>query len=98
MDALNSGSIQDQANAIAELSDAYGDLLGIDGGALSNEFLSSTENLQLMQDAINGDVDAYNELLAAAGEDIIAHLDLDDTDFYNELNAVQASMDAMNFQ
>ena len=98
MDALNSGSIQDQASVMAELSDAYGDLLNLDGSTLSDSFLTSADNLDLMKAAIDGDIDAYNQLLAAAGQDIIAHLDLDDTNFYNELNTVQASMDAMNFQ
>jgi len=42
---LENGSIQDQAEAALGLRDAYADLLDIEGSSLSNEFLTSTENL-----------------------------------------------------
>lgn len=101
MDALNSGSIQEQAEIIDNLRDAYADLLDLDGSALSNDFLTDAENLDLMKAAINGDVDAYDELLSRAGQDIIAHLQLspeDYTQFQADLANVQAMMDGMNFQ
>jgi len=50
-----------------ELRDAYADLLDLDGDSLSEDFLSNTDNLELMRAAIDGDVDAYNELLQLAG-------------------------------
>ena len=101
MDALNSGSIQEQAEIIDDLRDAYADLLDLDGSALSNDFLTDAENLDLMKAAIDGDVDAYDELLSRAGQDIIAHLQLspeDYTQFQTDLANVQAMMDEMNFQ
>jgi len=101
MDALNSGSIQEQAEIIDDLRDAYADLLDLDGSALSNDFLTNAENLDLMKAAIDGDIDAYDELLSRAGQDIITHLQLspeDYTQFQTDLANVQAMMDEMNFQ
>jgi len=101
MDVLNNGSIQEQAEIIDDLQDAYADLLDLDGSSLSNDFLTNTENLDLMKAAIDGDIDAYNELLEAAQRDIVAHLSLSEED-YNEfvaaINNIQAMMDKMNFQ
>ena len=61
--ALNSGSIQEQSEAIAGLRDAYADLLDLDGSSLSDSFLTSAENLELMKAAIDGDVEAYDQLI-----------------------------------
>ena len=101
MGALNSGSIQEQAEIIQNLRDAYADLLDLDGSALSNDFLTNAENLDLMKDAIDGDINAYDELLSRAGQDIITHLQLspeDYTQFQTDLANVQAAMDSMNFE
>ena len=101
MDALNNGSIQEQAEIIDDLRDAYADLLDLDGSTLSNDFLTNAENLDLMKAAIDGDIDAYDELLSRAGQDIIAHLQLSPEDyaqFQTDLANVQAMMDKMNFQ
>ena len=101
MDALDSGSIQEQAEIIDDLRDAYADLLDLDGSALSNDFLTNAENLDLMKAAIDGDINAYDELLSRAGQDIITHLQLspeDYTQFQTDLANVQAMMDEMNFQ
>ena len=101
MAALNSGSLQEQVQAMDGLRDAYADLLDLDGSALSNDFLTNAENLDLMKAAIDGDIDAYDELLSRAGQDIITHLQLspeDYTQFQTDLANVQAMMDEMNFQ
>lgn len=101
MAALNSGSLQEQVQAMDGLRDAYADLLDLDGSTLSNDFLTNTENLDLMRAAIDGDTDAYDELMSRAGQDIITHLQLspeDYTQFQTDLANVQAMMDEMNFQ
>ena len=69
--ALNSGSIQEQAEAIIGLRDAYADLLNLDGDSLSNQFLTNAENLQLMNAAIDGSIDAYDQLQFLAAQDIL---------------------------
>jgi len=81
MDALNSGSIQEQAEIIDGLRDAYADLLDLDGSALSNDFLTNAENLDLMKAAIDGDIDAYDELLTRAGQDILINCGIDTAQF-----------------
>lgn len=83
---LQNGSIQDQAEAVLGLRDAYADLLDMEGSSLSNDFLTSTENLQLMKLAIEGNVDAYNKLLDLAGQDIAVHVGLDVSSFENQFN------------
>ena len=49
MKALNSGSLGDQAEAIAGLRDAYADLLDFPEDAFSDQFLTSTDNLNLLK-------------------------------------------------
>lgn len=98
MDALNNGSIQDQAEVMGQLRDAYADLLDLDGSSLSSDFLTNTENLDLMKAAIDGDIEAYDELMSRAGQDIIAHMTLDHEQFEADLQTVQNELDAMNFQ
>ena len=77
---LKNGSEVEKTTAIQGLKDAYGDLLNIDGSALSNDFLLNVNNLQLMKAAIDGDIDAYNQLIDLANQDIIAHLQLSQQD------------------
>lgn len=101
MDALNNGSLQEQAEIIDDLRDAYADLLDMDGSSLSNDFLTNTENLDLMKAAIDGDIEAYDELMMRAQQDIIAGIKWDEAQyqaFINELNLVQGMLDDMNYQ
>ena len=84
--ALNSGSVQEQAEVINDLRDAYADLLDLDGSELSDDFLTDADNLELMKAAIDGDIDAYDELLSRAGQDIAAQVHLDTTQFQNEFD------------
>ena len=81
MDVLNSGSIQEQAEIIDDLRDAYADLLDLDGSSLSNDFLTNAENLDLMKAAIDGDIEAYDELLTRAGQDILINCGIDTAQF-----------------
>jgi len=86
MKALDSDTLGDDAAIIADLSDAYGDLLNLDGSTLSDSFLTSADNLDLMKAAIDGDIDAYNELMDLAQQDIAAQIHLDTTEFENNFN------------
>lgn len=61
-----------------ELAEAYGDLLDIDGSQLSADFLKNSNNLQLLEDAINGVDGAYEQLQQAAQKDLNIQLNLDD--------------------
>ena len=99
--ALESGSIQDQVQAMSEMREAYADLLDLDGGSLSEDFLSNTDNLNDMKAAIDGDTQAYDRLMIAAQQDIIGHIKWDEgmyEDFMSSLDTVQNSLDLMNFQ
>lgn len=86
MAALTSDAVQDQVAVFDELKDAYSDLLDLDGASLSEEFLSSTENLDRMKAAIDGDVEAYDELMQLAQQDIAAQVHLDTTQFQNNFD------------
>ena len=88
------------ADVIDEIKDTYGDLLDIDGSLLSDQFATNADNLALMQDAINGNEAAYEQLQQMAQQEIEAQvgITMDDTDFWNKKSEVQAAMDAMNFE
>ena len=98
VDTLDNGSVQDQAEIMDELADAYGDLLDIDGSALSSDFLTNAENLDLMKQAAEGSEEAYNELQARMQEDILTHCDIDTTQFDSAKAEIQNSLDEMNFE
>ena len=97
MDALNSGSIQEQAEIIDGLRDAYADLLDLDGSSLSNDFLTNTENLNLMKAAIDGNVEAYDELLTKAGQDILINCDIDTAQFQIDKANIESMIDQVNW-
>jgi hypothetical protein len=84
MAALETGSYQDISEACDDLEDTYGNLLDIDGSQLSQDFLEDTENLNLMKQAIEGNIDAYNQLAENAADDVILSMHLDDAETEQE--------------
>lgn len=63
-------------NAMKKLDSIMSDVLNLDVGTLSNDFLTSAENLDLMKKAAEGDTDAIESLRAAAAKDIVQHCDV----------------------
>ena len=98
MAALSNDALQDAGQYVDDLREAYADLLDMDGDSLSREFLTNAENLKLMKQAAEGSESAYNQLMEAAQQDIVSHLELDKTQFDADLAIVQSELDAMNFQ
>ena len=100
MAQLSSDNIMDNAEAIGELKDIYGDLLDIDPSSLSEGFISSTENLELMRQAAEGSEEAYQQLQQLAQQDMEAqlHIGIDDVDFWNAKAQIQTALDEMSFQ
>lgn len=90
-DALQDGNktAQDTINITNKLANNYGDLLDIDGSMLSQGFLESTENLEDLERAINGDIDAYERLREAAMQDILTTIAVDDS----QLQQLQSDYD-----
>ena len=92
--ALNSDDIYSQQMAVEELTKTYGNLLDIDGSQLSDDFLSSTENLELMNQVLNGTeeeaVAAYNKLADLSAMDYL------ETQIGVKLNE-QEALDALNY-
>ena len=86
--ALQSGSWQEQSQAITGLRDAYADLLDLDGQSLSNNFLTNVENLKLMKAAIDGNVEAYDQLMQLAGQDIATQIHLDTEAFKKDFDDI----------
>ena len=91
--ALTSGSIQDAVQAGNELQNVYSDLLDLPYESLSPDFTQSIDNLHLLQEAANGSEEAYAQLQERAGQDILAQVGIDTSQFYvdrdniyNELN------------
>ena len=94
MSALESGNLQDQVEVMDDMRDAYGNLLDIDGDSLSAGFLQNTENLNLMKQAIEGNEDAYNQLMDKANEDILMKVGIEpDSDLWADAMALRSSLD-----
>ena len=100
MKILKSGNLQDMADIMDDLENSYNDLLDLDGSVLSDDFITNTENLELMTKAANGSTEAYDELARRANEDIIAQCrleaDFDSTKFDAALVALQNEIAAID--
>ena len=82
---LESGSIEAFSEIEDTLRDTYADVLDLSNGdLLSDSFLQSASNLQLMKEALDGNVDSYNTLLELAGQDLLINVGLDKDKFYSD--------------
>ena len=63
-------SSKDLSEHTEDLKDTYQDILDVDGDVLSDDFAQDAENLDLMRQALSGNLDAYNDLVDAAQEDL----------------------------
>ena len=95
---LKSGSLQDQAKLVDDLGDAYADMLDIDMGSLSKDFILNADNLELMKQAAEGSEEAYQQLQQAAQQDILAQCDLDTTAFDAAKTALDAELAELDFK
>lgn len=84
----NESHTQEYAEAMDGLKDSMGDVLNIDGSALSNDFI--VENLKDIEAAANGDVEAIERLRVAAAQDIIQQVavNIDDAELLAEMNEI----------
>lgn len=85
-------SIQQIAEIIGPLRDAYADLLDLEGSSLSDDFLQNAENLALMKAAIDGNIESYEELRAIAAQDIIAHITFDSEQAFSDFQDAYQSV------
>ena len=67
-------------DALDELDQDMSDILNIDPGTLSEEFLTSADALDTMQRAAKGDMSAIDDLRSMATEDIIQHFSIQGMD------------------
>ena len=84
LDANEKGT-EEYQTALKGISDAMNDVLGLDDVELSDGFLTNTTNLDLMAQAANGSAEAVEQLRAAAAQDIIQNIELNDESFREEL-------------
>ena len=75
---LKNGTIQELPQALEEIREAYGNLLDLDGAGLSEDFVKDTKNLKLMEEAMNGNEQAYNRLLDLAERDLEVQFGIND--------------------
>jgi hypothetical protein len=76
----DSGTIKDYqkfSDSMEDMRDAYSDLLDVDGSSLSEDFLASAENMELLETVLTGSAEEAAEALAQLQENAIIDLDLD---------------------
>lgn len=91
-ETLESGNPTDMAKAVGELDEAYSDMLDLDMGSLSQDFLTNADNLELMKEAANGSEEAYEQLQEAAGKDILAQIGVDTDRFNDDKNWIDSAL------
>lgn len=79
-EVLDNGAVasSEYQEALSELDSIMSDVLTIDTGTLSKEFLSSKTNLELMEEAAKGSVEAIEKLRLLAAQDIVIHAAIDE--------------------
>jgi len=78
-----------------DLQQVYGDILNQDGSKLSANFLKDVENLELLEDYLNG-VDGAYEKLARKSLDLSSFVDPSQLkDVENELSTMFEELDAL---
>ena len=77
-DALKGNDLQKQTNAVKELGGIYADMFDLDADNFSDGFLKSAKNLDLMQKAMEGNEDAYNDMRKYALEKMKWNTDWED--------------------
>jgi hypothetical protein len=93
----DSGTIKDYqkfSDSMEDMRSAYSDLLDVDGSTLSEDFLSSAENMELLETVLTGSAEEAAEALAQLQENAILDLDLDidTTDLQSNIATVQAEL------
>ena len=73
-------SSSEYQKALANLDTIMSDVLTIEPGTLSKEFLKSKDNLLLMEEAAKGSVEAIEKLRLLAAQDIVIHTSLNADD------------------
>lgn len=89
---------EEYADAMTGSKEAMADLLDVTEEFISDNFV--TENMEDIAKAAEGDADAIDKLRASMLEDIVMHLDLDDSALSNEqllgqVNNLQSMLDSM---
>lgn len=93
----DNGTIKDYqkfSDSMEDMRSAYSDLLDVDGSSLSEDFLSSAENMELLETVLTGSAEEAAEALAQLQENAILDLDLDidTTDLQSNIATVQAEL------
>jgi len=86
---LESGDIQEQSKAVKGLRKSFGDLLDVTGDSLSDNFVTSAKNMELMQRAAEGDTEAYDQLMQNMQSDIIAQVGMNDEEFHAKFGEIE---------
>ena len=94
--ALQNGSTAEKLAVMPQIKNSMADTLGISDNVISNSFATTTENLENMRKALQGDKQAYKALQAAMYEDIIAHVGLDDKDLIAAKGLIEHVFDDVN--
>ena len=85
---LASDDLLEKIKQSKELDEAYSNLLDIDEGTLSQDFLLRQENLNLAIEAAKGNIEAYNQLQVNASRDILKNANIEITELENAIQEI----------
>ena len=71
---------QQYADSLNAVRDTVAQVLNVNAGALSDDFLTSADNLNLMREAANGSQEALEQLRMTAAQDIIQNVQITGVD------------------
>lgn len=85
------GTMMD-SDTVQDIKDAYSDLIDVDVSAIGDDFYQNTENMKLMEEAINGDQEAIEQLAENAGKEIYTEVGIDGEGFEADKERIMGSL------
>lgn len=98
LDILNTGEKESKkyVDAVNGLKDTFSDFLGIPE-ELSEEFVTTQENLDDLRAAAEGDTEAFDRLRTAAAIDLAEQLGVDSDTAVAAVNQIQSALDTLGY-
>ena len=101
----SSKSSKEYFDALSDARESIADLLDIGEDFISSDFITNAGNMKLISQAATGSAEAIDKLRASALQDIIMHIDFDESDVINNAEAlksritdIQSQLNGMNLQ
>ena len=94
-EAMKTGNEREQIAVMGSLRKTMSDIIGVDIDQISDDFLTNTEAMKLMEKAAKGDMEALDALSALFAKKYIVEVDINNNKFQGDLDTLQSDLTNM---